>query len=519
MARCIALVVLVCATSSFAAAQSLRRTAFPMTRLPPLDNATKDVATPNSRTFPSVTPPRAPGSSRNETRPNNGQLPPPVDTHAPHPNGSVTTLPRRVQAPTALSQAPLGEQALPETLQAAWQVALSIDQQRMAGQLRVSAADSTLAAAAAGRYPTAGISGQYTVRNNERAYQISSPLLPISFSAPYLQSEELALAGSVDVPIYTGGQVTSQIAAAASSKQVREHELSRYQLDLKMRVAEDFVAVLRAEQEYSLAQCHQRSLASHARDVAAFHQQERAPLNDLLGAQVALADAQHRVIRARSELDAARASYNRRLGRPLTAIVNLAQLNVGTRPYDVQQLTAAALTHRQELAELDARIETHSHRAESALAQNRAQVHFLGAYTFRENRYESPNGITSAGIGVWWNLYDGGRVKNVAEEESRQAQVYAHLRADVQAQIQLEVRRAWLSVEETRQRLAVTRQAINRAEENLRVTRQRYSSGMATNTEVLAAETLRMQTYRNYYNSQYDGALAELKLHRTVAAL
>ena len=42
---------------------------------------------------------------------------------------------------------------------------------------------------------------------------------------------------------------------------------------------------------------------------------------------------------------------------------------------------------------------------------------------------------------------------------------------------------------------------------------------MATNTDVLAAESLRVQTYRNHNNAIYDAALADLRLHRATATL
>ncbi len=399
-----------------------------------------------------------------------------------------------------------------ETLEQAWQQALAVDQQLMAGAASIDAAARELDAAAAQRYPLAGVSSQYTVRDNEPSFLITTPLLPYTFASPYQQAEDLSFEGRVDLPLYTGGRVTNQIATAECTVRATECQLARYRVDLKMRVAEDYVAVLRCEQEVLVAESHERSLAGHAHDTELLHNQQRAPRNDLLAAQVALCDAQHQVIKARSELDAARAAYNRRLGRPLTEPVQLAALEANAVAHDVERLTSQALAQREELKELDARIAAHRHRAESAAAENRAQVHVQGAYTFRENRFQTPEGITSAGLGVWWNLYDGGRAKNRSDAQLRQAQALAHGRADLQSQIQLEVRRAWLAVEETRQRLQVTRQAIERAEENLRVTRQRYATGMATNTDVLGAESLRIQTYRNHNNATYDAALSSLRL-------
>ncbi len=358
----IALAALLCALSASRSgfAQSGMLDTFPMSRLPAVEEATVE------------------------------GLPPPASPQNPSP-------------------APLTNAS--ETLAQAWQQALAVDQQLLAGVANVDAAQLEVEAAAAQRYPLAGVSGQYTLRDNEPSFLINSPLLPYTFTSPYLQSEDFAFEGRVDLPLYTGGRVTNNIATAQCKVRAGECQLARYQLDLKMSVAEDYVAVLRAEQEVLVAESHQRSLASHAHDTELLYKQQRAPRNDLLAAQVALCDAQHQVIKASSELDAARAAYNRRLGRPLTAPVHLTPLNGQDVKYDVDRLTTEALARRHELTELDAQIAAHRHRAESAAADNRAQVHVQGAYTFRENRFQTPEGITSAGLGVWWNLYDGGRAR------------------------------------------------------------------------------------------------------------
>jgi outer membrane protein len=406
-----------------------------------------------------------------------------------------------------------------QTLEAAWAQALAMDQQLMAGAARVESAAYALDAASAQRLPLLGVSADYVVRDNESAFRIESPLLPFSFTNPYLPRDNYAFEGRVDVPIYTGGRVTSEIDAAECNVRAMERRLDRCRLDLKLRVAEDYVAVLRAEQEVAVGDSHERSLAAHAHDIELLHDQQRVPRSDLLSAQVALADAQHQVIKAKSDLDACRAAYNRRLGRPLTTPVQLATLEVDHVEHDVDARTQQALAQRPELSELDAQTAVHRHQAETAAAARRAQVHVQGAYTFQENEYQTPEGITSAGVGIWWNLHDGGRARSQAREQSLQAQALAHMRADVQSMIQLEVRQAWLVVQETRNRLAVTRQSIERAEENLRVTRQRYASGMATNTDVLGAESLRVQTYRNHNNAIYDAALADLRLQRAAGTL
>jgi outer membrane protein TolC len=51
------------------------------------------------------------------------------------------------------------------------------------------------------------------------------------------------------------------------------------------------------------------------------------------------------------------------------------------------------------------------------------------------------------------------------------------------------------------------------------VARGRHLQQRGTNTEVLDAETSRVQSYDNYYNAHYDTILADFDLHRAACDL
>jgi outer membrane protein TolC len=92
-------------------------------------------------------------------------------------------------------------------------------------------------------------------------------------------------------------------------------------------------------------------------------------------------------------------------------------------------------------------------------------------------------------------------------------------RADAESLIALQVRQAWLGVEETQQRVRVTADAVDQAEENLRIARERYGAGLGTQTQLLEAETLRVQALTNRDNATLDAALARLRLARAAGSL
>ena len=79
--------------------------------------------------------------------------------------------------------------------------------------------------------------------------------------------------------------------------------------------------------------------------------------------------------------------------------------------------------------------------------------------------------------------------------------------------------RAWAELTTAGQRVDVAAGAVQQAEENLRVVRDRYRNGEGTNTEVLDAEALRALSTSNFDSASYDVRLAELQLARAVGAL
>lgn len=407
-----------------------------------------------------------------------------------------------------------------ETLQQAWAIALAVDQRLEARRWEVSSAEQYLQSARAQRWPVLAVESSYLVRSDEPAFRFGFSGVPLPSNVfPYAQDENFAFRTKLDLPLYTSGRIQHGIAAAAANVTSAELEVEGSTNDLKLRVAEEYVGVLRAQRDVEVTQGNVRSLEAHARDAEALFRHEQVPRNDLLAAQVALANARQRAIQAANRLDASRAAYNRSLGRPLTAAVRIAELPLETVEGDVDGLTARALSQRPQIARLSTRAAALRNQAVSLRAKNLPQFGLWGQYAFEENRFLDPEGIASVGVGVTCNVFDGGRNRHEAAALLQQAEGLLRLRADLESMIALEVRQAWLDVQETRCRLDVTSDAIQRADENLRVARKRYLAGMGISTEVLDAENLRTETRRNHDNATYDAVLAVLRLRHATGEL
>ncbi len=404
-----------------------------------------------------------------------------------------------------------------ETLQQAWDVALGANHSLKAAQESTVAAAKRLEAAKAARLPTVSLAAGYTALENTPAIKTSIGGPPIEF--PIADRESLSYQAMATLPLYTNGQISSGIDAAdAAFSASRTQESGRTQ-DLKLLVAESFVGVLRTTRGLDVANSRVVSLKAHTQDVENMYEQGMVSRNDLLAAQVALADAQQAEIKVKNALDIAKSAYNRVLGRMLYQIVALDDLQPELFVEPVEVLTERALRQRHALIALQDQILSLNHQAAAIRAETGPQIALSGGYDFQENQYQVYEGQWLINLGLQWKIFDGGVTRHKAAATQQQAMVLQEQYYELVTQVALQVRQYWLDVQETRERIPVTEKAIAQAEENLRVNRDRYENGLSTNTEVLDAETLRTRTQNNHANAIYDAVLATLRLKWSVSEL
>jgi outer membrane protein TolC len=136
-----------------------------------------------------------------------------------------------------------------------------------------------------------------------------------------------------------------------------------------------------------------------------------------------------------------------------------------------------------------------------------------------ENDFLNREDFWSVGIEVRWNVFNASRSRNRAGALTAEALAVEREGNELRSLIELAVREAWLNVQESQQRISVASGAIEQAEENLRVVRDRYLQGEGTNTEVLDAETLVATSRANFDNARHDAKLAEFRLARATGIL
>ncbi|MCK5540243.1 MAG: TolC family protein [Deltaproteobacteria bacterium] len=400
-----------------------------------------------------------------------------------------------------------------ETLEEAWKIGLQTDHLLKATEQDTISRQATLNAAKGRRLPTLNIGAGYTILDNEPAAFAQT----IQFTTADDQS--LTYQAMFSLPLYTHFQISSAIDAATANLSAGKFAEQAARQKVKLKIAEAYIAILLGIQQTDVAISHEQSLAAHASDVKNLHDEGMVPVNDLLAAKVALANARQLTLKTQNRLDIAQSAYNRLLNRPLDYKVQISTIPLLFPAIDLTVLSRDALKKRPELAALAEQIEALKWQAKSTKAESGPKVTLMSGYDYQENSHQLHEGVWQTMVLASWDIFDGNVAKNKSLALEAQSRSLAEQRQEMGTLIQLQVRQAWLDLDESRKRIEVTKETLEQAEENLQVTRNRYKEGIGTNTEVLDAETLRTINYVNYDKAGNDAVLAIIRLHYATGSL
>ncbi|MHC5537258.1 TolC family protein [Singulisphaera rosea] len=438
-------------------------------------------------------------------------------------------------------------EARAESLDHAWGIALQVNDRLQSQHVLSNAAGGDLSAAKRARLPTVTTQNYNFLLTNSPTVNLGSRIspstgLPHYFPAIGQNQNDLPISLTfANLPLYTGGKLLRDIDAAGFRMNTQRHEESRTALDLKLIVAESYIGVLRARRNLDVARSNVKQLSSFAKDVKTRREQGLAIRSDELAAQVSLKNARIGEIQAANALKTAWATYNRYLSRPLGTVVELDELSkvppmdadwkalaerameANSDSGEMNESELASLTsqamRRPELASLTSQAQTFGAQARSTLSNIRPQVGISGGFAFLGADGLAPQGYGAMSLSANWTITDSGATRRRAAAIRQRELATLNQRADLGADIALQVRTRWIDLQTAHLRVPVARDAVAQAEENTNVIRDRYANEVSNYTEVLDAENRRIQSLYNFYSALYDESLAIFRLRRAVGDL
>ncbi len=326
--------------------------------------------------------------------------------------------------------------------------------------------------------------------------------------------------------IYEGGRMES---AKRTARLTREQALLQHQTviaDVIRDVRVVYYGALFAVQQIAVQEASVKLLEQELADTRRRFDVGTVPQFNVLRAEVALANAKPRLIRARNAHRVAKANLAQLLGESVSRDIEDPPLQLtdtlDAAPYDVKLSDALgkAFETRTELGALRKAEKLRAENLVAAKAGTKPSVQVFAGYSAKSSSFSSD--LTDelhgweAGAQLDWKIFDGrlteGRVKE-AEALRRRAQEDI---TDATRRIELEVRMAWSSFVEAREVLESQKKVQESAEEALRLANARAAAGSSTQLDVLNAQTALTEARTTQSLALHDYAVARARLERAV---
>ena len=367
-------------------------------------------------------------------------------------------------------------------------------------------------------FPKFGMSYGYIRQSETTTFNLGSGVeVPISTLDNYQWK------GTVTQPLFTGFALTSSYNLARLGVDRSKLELDLDRLDLVLRVKEAYYTILIADKAVEVAGSAVESLSSNVEVARNFHKVGMIPINDVLKAEVELANARQNLVKATNGSRRARFAFNTLLSRPITLGVDVVDILV----YNAEQgeftdYLERALKGRPEMSILEVSLEQVGQQIELARSAMFPKVALSYEYVREGDSMDvsgSPyhdSSAWNAGVGLTWTFWEWGKTSYAVKERESTRDELLKTKLSLEDAIRLEVKDAMLALDEAEKNIPTTSKAVEQAEENLRVNEERYKAQVTTITEVLDAQTLLTRAKSNYYTALYDHNLARARLTRAL---
>lgn len=404
----------------------------------------------------------------------------------------------------------VGEEAL--TLDRCIEVALANNPELAATGREVSAAGFRVDQARAQRWPAVGAEAGYNrFLDPQRLVQARYNGEPGIFDQDIARGDL-----TIKMPLFTGGRIVNEIAAAELLRQAEEKRLARTGEELVFNVSSFFYAILGQRKVIQSLEFSVTAMDEHLKQVNALLAVQKAAKVDLLRTEVRLADLRQSLVKEENVL----AIQKRVLAGLLGVDYDTERFGVEGKlvfdevSLDVTALTAQAMAARPDYSAAKARLEAQAHRVDVARAAHLPTLSVVGNYGVRSDLSGDEEDVGNIGLGVTLPLFEGGRVMAKVEEERATLAAAQERLRKLELQIRQDVETAVLDVRSASERVKALAKAIDQGRESLRIERQKYELGMGSMTDVLDAQSALLQAETNYYRAMADfrTALARLDL-------
>lgn len=409
------------------------------------------------------------------------------------------------------------------TLQQSIDLALSQSVLIQSAKEGVKGAEAQKQEAFTGFLPKISTSYSYQRYNVDQGENLSVNIPGFPSFLPTTTRDNYSWVVEAKQPIFAGGGILANYQASKIGREIASMDEASVLQDIIQDVRVAYFNVLKAEKNLTVAKQSVEQLEAHRNMSQDFFDAGVIPKNDLLRSEVELANGRQNLVRAENGVEMAKARFNTVLRREINTPTEVEDI-LTLRDYakSLEECRNLAMENRTEIKSYTQKIEQSRKLVDVAKSEYFPSVNVVGHYE-RYGDDPSVNGSPlrnpdlSYVMGVAsWNFWEWGRTKNRVDASRARENQATYALENLKDQVSLDVKNTWLTLQESRKQVAVTQKAIEQAEENFRITTERYREQVGTATDVVDAQTLLTRARSDYFNALSDYNISIARLERAM---
>lgn len=414
------------------------------------------------------------------------------------------------------------QEKLSLTLDKAIEIGLQNSKQLHSSLMKVKSSEAKVKEVSALRLPSLKLNAGYRRLSEVDPFIINTPFGSFPIAPGIFDNYSVQV--SVFQPLFTGFRLVGNINLNEELSNATKEEFNKDKSELLFNIKNSYWGVFKAMQFKKVMDETVAQIKAHVEDAKNLEKAGMLTKNDILKIEVQLSNAIYQQLEAENAVKLAMTALNNVMGIPLNTQIEIVS-DVNLNEYKTEELSKlvnVAIENRPEVKAADSRVKASEAGVTLAKSSWYPQLSLYANYYYSkpnqrilptQNRFD---GTWDAGINLSMNLWDWLTTKHQTDQaEAQLAQAIDGIGL-IKDGITLEVTQNYLSLTQANKKIEIAKLIVTQAEENLRVTSQKFRNGLATSSDLIDAEAALISAKTNYTTSIVDYELVKAKLEKSL---
>jgi outer membrane protein len=327
---------------------------------------------------------------------------------------------------------------------------------------------------------------------------------------------------NISLPIYNGGRIRYGIESAKFLEKATLLDAENDKDEVIQNTLEAFANLFKATTAVRLVKENLAEAQLRSKDLGNMEKNGLLARNDLLKAQLQESNTELSLLDAENNRQLATINMNLMLGLPTNTELVLDTTGIQKKDDSriLEDFINAALNNRKDKAAIDLRKKA----AESGVRSVKSELYPGLALTGGYIAADIPNvfSVTNAmdiGLGVSYNISSLWKNKSKVQQAQSRVKQLGFTESLMDDNIRMQVNKNYLNLLSNRKKIEVYAKAMEQAQENYRIVKNKFNNSLATTTDLLDADLAQLQAKLSYTLARADAFVAYHKLLQTAGIL